>query len=351
MNENEHIINTICTFVTKGIPLVLASIVNLQGSSPRHEGTKMVIGSNGKNCGTIGGGILEAEAINKSKAVMARQQSSFMTYDLNGTDAYSADMICGGKTFIFLDYIPPTRENSDFFKEFKESLRKNEGFQFITHVDLKGTGINVTGHSLLFKDGTIISSNDILLRKIGSALKSELDTVSTTSVVHLTEAAAIIDPVRKAKTLYCFGAGHVALPTAHIAALVGFRVVVIDDRKEFASKDRFPEAGDIIVTEDFNTIIEKLTIDTDSFIVIVTRGHQYDRNILQQAIKTSAGYIGMISSKRKRDTIFSALKNDGISESDISRVHSPIGLDCGAETPEEIAVSIVAELIMERSKS
>jgi xanthine dehydrogenase accessory factor len=161
----------------------------------------------------------------------------------------------------------------------------------------------------------------------------------------------MIDPVRKVKTLYCFGAGHVAVPTAHLAALVGFRVVVVDDRAEFSNAERFPDASQTLVIKDFYRALENLEIDSDSFVVIVTRGHQYDRAVLEQALKTNAGYIGMISSRRKRDAIYEYLVSQGVSRGKLDQVHSPIGLDIAAETPAEIAVSIVAELISERNKT
>jgi xanthine dehydrogenase accessory factor len=157
--------------------------------------------------------------------------------------------------------------------------------------------------------------------------------------------------MRKLKTLYCFGGGHVAVPTAHLAALVGFRLVVIDDRPDYANKERFPEADKVLVIKDFSRAFDGLEIDRDSYIVIVTRGHQYDRAVLEQALKTNAGYIGMISSRRKREAIYEYLMAHGVSKGQLEQVHSPIGIDIGGETPEEIAVSIAAELIKVRSRS
>lgn len=349
MNDNEYIVNTICSLLKLDTALVLASIVNLQGSSPRHEGTKMIIDGHGKIYGTIGGSLLEADGISRAKSGILQRQSSFMTYELNGTDVRSLDMICGGRTLIFLNYISPAKENLEFFLKFKDSLRNNEEFHFVTIFDNKNDAVNILNHSLYYRDGRIISSTNNN-NEFHEEVKRKLPAIAATAVVQLSGCGAVIDPIKKAKTLYCFGGGHVALPTAHIAAMIGFRVVVIDDRAEFASRDRFPEASDIIVTDDFSTVVTKLPINEDSFIVILTRGHQFDREVLQQALKTNASYIGMISSKKKRDTIFKALIDDGVAGIDIARINSPIGLDCGAETPEEIAVSITAELIMERSK-
>jgi xanthine dehydrogenase accessory factor len=160
----------------------------------------------------------------------------------------------------------------------------------------------------------------------------------------------IIDPFIRTKKLYCIGAGHVAKPTAHLAALVGFDVIVIDDRADFANKERFPEALETRVIEDYSMAYEPDEIDQDAFITILTRGHLFDRVALEQALRTKAGYIGMMASKNKRDSIFAILKEEGFKDEDLSRVHSPIGLAIDAETPEELAVSITSELIKKRAQ-
>jgi xanthine dehydrogenase accessory factor len=133
------------------------------------------------------------------------------------------------------------------------------------------------------------------------------------------------------KTVFLFGAGHVAVPTAHIAALVGFGVIVIDDRPEFANAERFPSASQIAVIDDFNQALKGLDIDPDSFIVIITRGHQFDREVLEQSLKTSAGYIGMISSRKKKEAIFQALMTRGFKKERLEEVHSPIGISIGVK--------------------
>ena len=149
--------------------------------------------------------------------------------------------------------------------------------------------------------------------------------------------------------MFLFGAGHVAQPTARLATLVGFRVWAVDDR-EYANGDRFPEAEKIRVVEDFGSALKGLTIDRNAFIVIVTRGHLHDKTVLAQALHTDAAYIGMIGSRRKRDHIFKALLKQGFTAADLKRVYSPIGLEIGAETPAEIALSIVAELVKVRAE-
>ena len=169
-------------------------------------------------------------------------------------------------------------------------------------------------------------------------------------VTQLENSTVVIEPARKPKTLHLFGAGHVARPTAHMASLVGFRVEVMDDRDEFANAGRFPDADVIRVLPDFNRVVSEAAVDGDSFVVVVTRGHGYDRTVLAQILKTEVCYIGMIGSRRKRDSSYRALRTEGFTHDDLRRVHCPIGLDIGAETPEEIAVSIFAELVRHRAR-
>jgi xanthine dehydrogenase accessory factor len=156
-----------------------------------------------------------------------------------------------------------------------------------------------------------------------------------------------VEPILPPAVLYLFGAGHVAVNVSKVASQAGFEVTVVDDRDAYANRERFPEANDVIA-EDFSTILPRLQPSESSFIVIVTRGHHDDMRILRWAVQTSARYIGMIGSKRKTIAIFDELRKEGLSASLFQRVHAPIGLDIGAVTPEEIAVSITAELIARR---
>ena len=153
-----------------------------------------------------------------------------------------------------------------------------------------------------------------------------------------------IEPILAALTLYIFGGGHVSLPLSMIGKLLGFKIAVIDDRAEFASAERFPEA-EMVLANDFTKAFSKLKIDKTGYIVIVTRGHQHDELVLELALGTPAKYIGMIGSKTKVKTIFSHLLAKGVSKEKLDSVHSPIGLEIGAQTPEEIAVSILAEIV------
>jgi xanthine dehydrogenase accessory factor len=161
------------------------------------------------------------------------------------------------------------------------------------------------------------------------------------------ELEVFIEPILSPPTLYLFGGGHISLSLAKMGKLLGFKIAVIDDRAEFTTPDRFPEA-DILLAEDFTRAFPKLKIDKSSYLVIVTRGHQHDELVLEWAVGTQAKYIGMIGSKTKTEAIFSHLLAKGISKEQLDRVHAPIGLKINAQTPEEIAVSILAEVIKVR---
>jgi len=158
-----------------------------------------------------------------------------------------------------------------------------------------------------------------------------------------------IEPVLPPALLYVFGAGHVAVNLYRAAKNAGFDVTVIDDRETYASRERFPEAKEVIA-EDFDKAMARITPPENSFIVIVTRGHRDDMRVLRWAVQTPARYVGMIGSKRKTITIFRELVKEGIPEPLFERVHAPVGFDIGAITPEEIAVAITAELIAARRK-
>jgi len=153
-----------------------------------------------------------------------------------------------------------------------------------------------------------------------------------------------IEPILPVAELYLFGAGHVSLNVSKAASRVGFDVTVIDDREAYASRERFPEAKEIIA-EDFDRAMARLNPAESSYILIITRGHRDDMRILRWAVETPAHYIGMIGSKRKTISIFRELTHEGLSPKLFERVHAPVGLDIGAVTPEEIAVAITAELV------
>jgi xanthine dehydrogenase accessory factor len=159
-----------------------------------------------------------------------------------------------------------------------------------------------------------------------------------------------VEPIIPLPVLYIFGAGHVGANIYKVALVAGFDVIVVDDRETFSNRERFPDASQVC-SGDMDRMLSEIAPPADSYIAIVTRGHRHDMKVLRWAVDTRAGYIGMIGSVRKVLTVFKELENEGISRESLERVYAPIGLRLGAVTPEEIAISVVAELIAIRRHS
>ncbi|HEY2934875.1 MAG TPA: XdhC/CoxI family protein [Acidobacteriota bacterium] len=156
-----------------------------------------------------------------------------------------------------------------------------------------------------------------------------------------------IEPILPDPHLVVFGGGHVSSAISRVAKLAGFKVTIVDDRARYASRDRFPEADKLVVCE-FQTVREHVPLHSNCYVVIVTRGHAHDQLVLEQIIDAPVRFLGMVGSRRKTKIIFDYLRDKGVSESLMQRVQSPVGLEIGSETPEEIAVSIVAQIIAVR---
>jgi xanthine dehydrogenase accessory factor len=253
---------------------------------------------------------------------------------------------------------------TDIYQEIVRIRAEGEEAALVTIVSVSGSTPREEGAKMLVRaDGSILGSigggsveAQVIkeaIKVIGQGKPKQLHTVLDAKEVEEErmlcggELEVFIEPILTPPTLYIFGGGHISLALAKIGKLLGFKVAVIDDRAEFANADRFPEA-DTILAEDFAKSFPRLKIDKSSYIVIVTRNHQYDDMVLEWAVGTGAKYIGMIGSKTKNKAIFSHLLSKGIAKKQLDRVHAPIGLEINAQTPEEIAVSILAEIVKVR---
>lgn len=350
MDSNVFITKTALELLQRQKPFVLASITSQMGSAPRTAGARMIIDIDGQIYGTIGGGLLEARVMQAASEVLNSKQSIFMFFNLKAQDISDVDMICGGSAMVLLDPILPSPENVKVFEAWHKAANTCSA-AFLTVVESEGHNYTVKGHGVLSRDGSFFGNYDLNPMELPTILQTAKSSKNTQVLKIDDRKSIVVDPINAPKTLYCFGGGHVAKPTVHIAAMVGFEVVVIDDREEFANMTRFPEAKAVIVSP-FNSAFTKIDIDDNSYIVIFTRGHLHDLSVLELSLKTKARYIGMIGSKTKRDRIYqSLLQNKVAAKSDIERVYSPIGVEIDAQTPEEIAVSIVAELIKVRANA
>ena len=255
---------------------------------------------------------------------------------------------------------------SDFFDEIRKIKEEGKSAAVATIIGTKGSTPREVGAKMLIQeDGKIhgtIGGGCIEAEVWQEAMKIIKEATPRTVHFDLTGKKAedsgmicggvmdiYIEPIIPNPRVYIFGGGHVSLSVAKMSKMVGFEVVVLDDRPQFANRERFSEADEVIA-EEFEFSLPKLKVNRSSYLVIVTRGHAYDQEVLEWAVKTEAGYLGMIGSRRKIQMVYASLKEKGVPAKKLERVHAPIGLNIGALTPEEIAVSIVAEMIQERRK-
>ena len=329
--------------------IAVATVFNKIGSAPRAAGAKMLVQSSGAIHGTIGGGRLEAEAIRLSQKALPAKQSFIQSFDLTGTDAAAMGMICGGKGEVLIDFLDAGDSNNrQVYAAAADVVERKEKAWLVTMLTVApGTDHLIRNQCLVKPDRTLVGKIDcdpyILEKLIAGPAKIAIHAEI------IADQRFLVEPLRPAGTVYIFGAGHVSQCIAPLSENVGFKTVILDDRADYANRQRFPEAAEIMVIASFDQL-PQLAIDGDSYLVIVTRGHLYDRIVLEQILRSDAGYIGMIGSRSKRDQVFKELLAQGYEKEKIDRIHAPIGTDIGAETPEELAVSIVGELIQVRAK-
>jgi xanthine dehydrogenase accessory factor len=263
-------------------------------------------------------------------------------FKFSGKDATTMDAICGGQVDVLVEWMDGTDPGLvDLFHSLNAALDAHHKTWLISALPVPGAA---PAHTLVHADGALVG-----VLPAGLMTEKVIETRQPIRVT-LEQRDYFIEPLDLAGTAFIFGAGHVSRSLAEFTKAVGFWTVVLDDRDDYACSPRFPTADQIIVLENFTDAFQRVAVDRDSFVVIVTRGHLHDRTVLAQALRTSAGYIGMIGSRHKNGLVFDELRRQGFSDADLKRVSAPIGLAIGAETPEEIGVSIVAEMIQVRAK-
>ncbi|MCE5334405.1 MAG: XdhC family protein [Desulfobacteraceae bacterium] len=333
-------------YLSSGESLVLATILARSGSAPRAVGSNMAVRSNGSIIGTIGGGILEARVREMAAEVFRNRKALVKSFTLNEADASRLGMLCGGQVRVLIHFVDASDTfQSRFYQLVAAASETNRKGWILTRVPREDGQFDWPERGFIGKDGSLTGRLDpVLVQDIVAGFNGRQP-----GVVRYCEELFLVEPVSNDGAVFIFGAGHISMELAPLTSLVGFKTVVLDDRLEYANRERFPSADEILVLDRFDNAMNGLPVDTESYLVIVTRGHAHDKTVLEQALRTKAGYVGMIGSRRKRDAIYRALLEEGFGRPDLGRVHCPIGLDIGAETPEEIAVCIVAELIKARA--
>jgi len=336
---NANLYSKLYLTLKKGKSAVLIRIIRREGSAPRGVGSGCMVDADGTLFGTIGGGLLEYRAMKKAKILLEKRLTSLDTVKMTAKEIAEEGMICGGEVELFFEPILPEDDIVEFFKTIYELLRSGGSGTLITLIRDEADALASDNRMLVKNDGSMIGTLPLVElseHPVRPHLLEEKETGRT----------LFLEPVVQNPELLLFGGGHISTCVSPLAKTIGFQVSVFDDLRKFANRERFPEA-DEIYDMPYRDAFAKIAITESSYIVIVSRGHAGDKNILELALKSpvSPAYIGMIGSIRKRDTIFKALMDSGTSRQQLTGVHSPIGLNIGAQTPEEIAVSIIAEII------
>jgi len=309
------------------IGFAFATVLAHEGSTPRGAGSKMLVRADGTSMGTVGGGKIESDVIEEALACIKTGESRISRFVLTGKSADDTDMTCGGRADVLIQV--PEAEGDLF-------AGASRGY-LITRVQRTGEGITT---ALSLFPGSYEEELEPLLKDSPDYLRTE----EREGVFFMAEA------LERAYCVYICGGGHVGIKTAQLADFAGFDTIVAEDRREFATAERFPLAREVLHRPEYVNAFDVMGKGDRTYIVIMTRGHRYDRDVLEQALRTDAAYIGMMGSRRKISLIYDSLRERGFSDEDLARVTSPIGLPIASETPEEIAVSVVAQLIEKRRK-
>ena len=333
-----------------GRPCVLATVVRTKGSTPQKAGAMLLVKDDGSGLGTLGGGCVEGDIWFAAKE-MLRDGSGpeFKDYYLNEDIAARDGLVCGGTMYFYLE---PLRILQDFLPLGDEILEAYDGGEPVSLATVVNSPKRpeLLGAKLLLRaDGTVSGTlGSETLDEPALEVARRIAEIGNTESLSTDDGTEIfVEGFTTPPTLVMVGGGHVGKATADLAHLLGYRVYIVDDRPEFSNESRFPYAEQTIVIP-YDQWSGQLSINVNSFVVVATRGHRYDDMALESALRTRARYIGLLGSRRKTLMIYRRLLEQGIPKDRIREVYAPIGLNIGALTPEEIAVSIMSEVIMVR---
>ena len=302
--------------IREGASGALATVARVRGSTPVPAGTKMLVGAEGRLIGSVGGGCVEAEVIGAALEAQRRRAPTLLTHHLNADLAGDLGLSCGGTVDIFV-----------------EPLVADDSY------------VRVLDSAAAAASGLVRTATDWDRGQPIKTFEPLTGSGRSGAVATLTRDGRFVEErLLPAPRVLIFGAGHVGAAIARAAATAGFRVVVIDDRAEYADRSRFD--GDIdVLAADVADALVRYPLSAADAVVIATRGHRNDALILERVALSAAGYVGLLGSKRKKIVVTKGLSAAGVPASSLRRVRVPVGLAIGAVTPEEIAISVVAELI------
>jgi xanthine dehydrogenase accessory factor len=328
--------------------VAMATLVATRGTTPKKEGAKMWVGSGGRIVGSVTiGGCVDVRVIEESEEVLASAQSKLLSIKLGDEEAWELGLTCGGEVDVLVERVDFDRADEPVLQVY-ETVR--------TEVEEHGRHAAIVRPIDGGVERLVVLSDGSTRGTLGAdALDREARTQALalmqrgrSRTVTLTDGAVSRDVFFEVHgppaTLVVFGAGNVAVPLVRLAKELGLRTVVIDGRPRFASRERFPGADEIIIGIP-SEVATSLRCTTSTFVVLVAHDYKYDVPVLRAVLRSDAGYVGMLGSKRRGRAILDLLAAEGASPEQLERVHVPIGLDIGAQTAAEIALSILAEAV------
>ncbi len=326
-------------------PVCYTCLVETRGSTPQKPGAAMLIFRDGSQIGTLGGGCVEAEVKRRALRLIDAAAPEIMTFQLDNDYGWDDGLICGGRMKVLVDPIT-TEEDLTYFKSMSQQLSGDQGCTeaIVINPETAEDG-NETDRFLIDANSTIIAHRG--RQKPPAQLLTGLKPIKNRPRPYMNAGIAYLT-FHQTCQLVIVGCGHIGQKVAELASEVGFEIIAADDRQEYCNAQRFPDAKQLIVGN-FDTVLADLSVTRDTFIIIVTRGHNHDEEALGHLAESSARYIGMIGSKRKVKLIFEDLLRSGTPREALAKVHAPLGFDIGSQTVPEIALSIVAELVAYRN--
>lgn len=346
MKEVSEIIKSYQVAKEGGLKCALATVVKVEGSSYRQPGARMLVTEEGQLTGAISGGCLEGDALRKALLAIDQQQNKLITYDTSSEDdvEFGVQLGCNGIVHILFEYIDDGHANNPIRLLEKLQEKRREAV-IVTLYSLKRNQEQI-GTSLFIREDEAVCNNSVALHLLPDAKKMLQGKASVIKKVINGEEdyEALIEYIAPPVQLVIAGAGNDVQPLVKAASLMGWQIIVGDGRATHALPQRFPDAKVLQVKP--HELMSHVAIDTVTFFVLMTHNYKYDISLLKLLLETDVPYIGILGPKTKLNRMLNDLKGEDITITDnqIKRIYGPVGLDIGAETSEEIAVSVVAEI-------
>ena len=328
------LLGTIEEWLAAGDQVAVATVIRVEGSAPRPVGARLIISSGGRMAGSVSGGCVETTVYQEMMDLLDGGLPRTLHFGITEDMIWDVGLACGGTIDVFIQKLDP-----QLVATLGERVGQGEPVALVAFVEGEAAGCT----ALVTADGTLLGPD------VGraSTLAGEMLTARVErGAVHKLEPGTrvFIEPFLPPPVLIIAGGVHVAIPLARFARELGFRVVVVDPRIKFANEERFPEADQVLVTWP-DEALAQLKVGDTTYIVLLTHDPKIDEPTLAAALKTGAAYIGAIGSRKTHADRYERMSKWGITSEELDRVYSPIGLDLGGSTPEETALSIIAEVV------